>query len=74
MNLTLIWFLFNILFVTSAIVFLFQHRTYAQAKQQRLDAARLGTLARRRTVTAVIAIAMFVAMSASFIMNMKLYG
>ncbi|MCU6707712.1 hypothetical protein M6D81_03230 [Paenibacillus sp. J5C_2022] len=74
MNLTLIWFLLNILFVTSAIVFLFQHRNYAQAKQQHSDAARLGSLARRRTVSAVIAIAMFIAMSASFILNMKING
>ncbi|MFD0958675.1 hypothetical protein [Paenibacillus chungangensis] len=74
MKLTLIWFLINILFVTSAIVYLFQHRAYTQAKQQRLDEARIRSFARRRKVTAIIAIAMFIAMSTSFIMNMKING
>lgn len=73
MELTLIWFLLNILFVTSAIVYLFQHRAYAQAKQHS-DAARLRTVARRRTVAGIVAIALFIAMSASFIMNMKING
>ncbi|MFD0586773.1 hypothetical protein ACFQZE_02070 [Paenibacillus sp. GCM10027627] len=71
---TVIWFIVNMMFVASAIVFLFMHRAVTEAKGQGVEAGRLSVLMRRRKVLAVVSILLFVAMSASFMANMMING
>ncbi|RIX54162.1 hypothetical protein D3P08_07935 [Paenibacillus nanensis] len=71
---TVIWFVVNTLFVAAAIAFLFMHRAVTLEKQQGSSAERLKTLVKRRNVTAVLSILLFIAMCASFVVNMKING
>lgn len=71
---TAVWFIVNMLFVASIIVFLFMHRFVTQERLQGASADRIQTLTRRRTIMAVVCIITFVAMCASFIINMKVNG
>ncbi|MUT66721.1 hypothetical protein [Paenibacillus sp. NEAU-GSW1] len=73
MQWTAIWFLINILFVVSIIVFLFLQRSVkeqsAGADQDKLQRAKRG-----RNATAAISVLLFLAMCASFLINMRLNG
>lgn len=71
---TAVWFVVNSLFVAAAIVFLFMQRAVTLGKQQGATAERLHTLAKRRSLAAVISIVLFLAMCASFVANMKING
>ncbi len=67
------WFIVNILFVTSVIVFLFMHRAYKEAALQ-ADRERLAKSKSRRLLFGVISVAMLIAMVASFLINMRMNG
>lgn len=71
---TAVWFVVNMFFVAAAIVYLFMHRAVALGKQQGASAERIKTLTKRRNITAVISIVLFLAMCASFVVNMKING
>ncbi|MFF2887731.1 hypothetical protein [Paenibacillus sp. NPDC057967] len=71
---TAVWFITNMLFVASIIVFLFMHRFVTQGQLQGAGADRIGTLKRRRAVMGVVSILTFIAMCASFVINMKVNG
>lgn len=71
---TAVWFVVNMFFVASAILFLFMQRAVTIGKQQGASAERTHTLAKRRNISAVISIVLFLAMCASFVANMKING
>lgn len=71
---TLVWFLVNLLFVASAITYLFMHRAYAEKKRETNDALLLGRLNRRRKLAGALSILLFLAMAAAFMTNMRLNG
>ncbi|GKU79678.1 hypothetical protein L3i20_v240750 [Paenibacillus sp. L3-i20] len=71
---TAVWFIVNILFVTSAIVTLFMQRAYTEGKSQAAAPEKLKSLKSRRQILIVITIILFIAMCASFVMNMKING
>ncbi|REK77370.1 hypothetical protein [Paenibacillus paeoniae] len=71
---TAVWFITNMLFVASIITFLFMHRFVTQSQLQGAGAERIGTLKRRRTFMAIISMVTFIAMCASFVINMKVNG
>lgn len=68
------WFLFNIGFVVSIIIFMFMHRSYSLAKGQLNNAEQISRLNRWRKLLGLLSIFMFVAMAASFVINMRLNG
>ncbi|MGO4541669.1 hypothetical protein [Paenibacillus sp. 2TAB19] len=70
---TLMWFIVNILFVTSVIVFLFMHRAYKEAALQ-ADRERLAKSKGRRLLFGVISVALLIAMVVSFLINMRMNG
>ncbi|WP_169081927.1 hypothetical protein [Paenibacillus sp. PL91] len=71
---TVIWFIVNMLFVTSIITFLFMQRSYSETKRQSSDAALIKRLNARRKLVGLLSIVLFIAMSASFMINMRLNG
>lgn len=71
---TAVWFIVNLFFVASVIVFLFMHRAYAMGKQQGADMSKLAQLNLRRRWAGIGAVLLFVAMSASFVINMAVNG
>jgi len=71
---TAIWFVINLFFVSSAIAFLFMHRAAAAAREQGEPAERLTRRLKLRNAIGVFAIVAFLAMSASFLINMRLNG
>lgn len=71
---TAVWFVTNILFVASLITFLFIHRSYSMAGQQGGEAAALRKLKRNRQIAGIASGVCFVAMCASFLINMRLNG
>jgi hypothetical protein len=62
------------LFVVSIITFLFIHRSYTEKKRQSSDMALINRLNTRRKLFGVLSIVLFIAMSASFMINMRLNG
>ncbi|MEV5028581.1 hypothetical protein [Paenibacillus sp. LPE1-1-1.1] len=74
MNWTLIWFVVNMLFVVSIITFMFMHRSYTEAKRQSNDSLLLKQLNARRMLAGILSIVLFLAMAASFMINMRLNG
>ncbi|WP_028559984.1 hypothetical protein [Paenibacillus pinihumi] len=70
----LVWFAVNIFFVGSLIVMLFVHRSFSEAKQQGSAPERLQRLGRFRNAMFALTLILFVAMSASFLANMRLNG
>ncbi|MDQ8736661.1 hypothetical protein [Paenibacillus sp. LHD-38] len=74
MTWTLIWFVVNMLFVVSIITYMFMHRSYAEAKRQSNDSELLKRLNTRRLLVGILSIVLFLAMSASFMINMRLNG
>lgn len=71
---TAVWFLINILFVVSLIVFLFMHRTVTEAKNQSANSAVVSSALRRRNSIGLLSLLLFVAMCISFLVNMRLNG
>ncbi|GGG56605.1 hypothetical protein [Paenibacillus radicis (ex Gao et al. 2016)] len=71
---TAIWFFINILFVVSLIMFLFVQRSVSEAAANTNEPDKLRRAKQRRNVTAIVSIALLVAMSASFLINMRLNG
>ncbi|HTG71691.1 MAG TPA: hypothetical protein VL921_20700 [Candidatus Udaeobacter sp.] len=71
---TIIWFFVNMLFVVSIITYLFMHRSYTETKRQSGDFALIKRLNARRKLVGVLSIVLFVAMAASFMINMRLNG
>ena len=71
---TVIWFVVNMLFVVSMITYLFMHRSYTETKRQSTDIALINRLNNRRKLVGVLSIVLFFAMSASFMINMRLNG
>ncbi|MCA0754545.1 hypothetical protein KP806_05740 [Paenibacillus sp. N4] len=71
---TLVWFLVNLLFVASAITYLFMHRAYTEKKRETDDAILLDRLNRRRKLAGALSILLFIAMAAAFMTNMRLNG
>ncbi|WP_028610412.1 hypothetical protein [Paenibacillus harenae] len=71
---TIIWFIVNMLFVASAITYLFMHRSYTEAKRQMEDARHIARLNLRRKLVGAFSIVWFAAMVTSFIINMRLNG
>lgn len=74
MTWTIIWFFINMLFVVSIISYMFMHRSYSESKRLSNDSALINKLNTRRKLVGIISILLFVAMSASFIINMRLNG
>ncbi|CAM4525204.1 CBS domain containing-hemolysin-like protein [Paenibacillus endophyticus] len=74
MTWTLIWFVVNLFFVVSVVAYMFMHRSYTEAKRQSNDAAIIRKLNMRRMLVGILSIVLFVAMSASFMINMRLNG
>jgi hypothetical protein len=62
------------LFVAALIVCLFMHRAVTIGKLQEASVERMAALKGRRNVITVIAILLFAAMCAAFVVNMKLNG
>jgi hypothetical protein len=62
------------LFVASIITFLFMHHSYSETKRQSNDAALIKRLNARRKLVGFLSIILFLAMSASFMINMRLNG
>ncbi|WP_168119268.1 hypothetical protein [Paenibacillus sp. HB172176] len=71
---TAVWLIVNILFVASVIFYLFQQRAYSEALRMGEDARRIEGLNRRRKLIAAGSTLLFLAMSASFLMNMAQNG
>jgi len=71
---TIIWFFINMLFVVSIISYMFMHRSYSESKRLSNDSALINKLNTRRKLVGIISILLFVAMSASFMINMRLNG
>lgn len=71
---TAVWFVVNMLFVAALIFCLFMQRAVTIGKLQEAAAERMAVLKSRRNVMAVIAILLFAAMCAAFVVNMKLNG
>ncbi|PWW05687.1 hypothetical protein DFQ01_104249 [Paenibacillus cellulosilyticus] len=69
-----IWFFTNILFVVSAITFLFAHRSVTEGRRMEVGQARLSASIRFRRTIGILAIVMFAAMALSFVINMKVNG
>jgi|GEM_PF-1302459 len=69
-----IWFITNILFVVSVIVFLFAHRTVTEGRRMEVGAVQLAASIRFRTIIGIVSIVMFAAMALSFVINMKVNG
>ena len=74
MNWTYIWFIVNSLFVVSIIVYMFMHRSYAEAKLRSEDAGKLQRIGGRKRLMGWLSILLFIAMIASFLVNMKVNG
>ncbi|WP_054024264.1 hypothetical protein [Bacillus sp. FJAT-28004] len=74
MTWTIIWFFINMLFVVSIISYMFMHRSYSESKRLSNDSALIKKLNTRRKLVGIISILLFVAMSASFMINMRLNG
>ncbi|MGG1635772.1 hypothetical protein BK120_07930 [Paenibacillus sp. FSL A5-0031] len=74
MTWTIIWFFINMLFVVSIISYMFMHRSYSESKRLSNDSALINKLNTRRKLVGIISILLFVAMSASFMINMRLNG
>ncbi|WP_139994451.1 MULTISPECIES: hypothetical protein [Paenibacillus] len=74
MTWTIIWFFVNMLFVVSVITYMFVHRSYSETKRQTSDSALIQRLNTRRKLIGILSIVLFLAMSASFMINMKLNG
>ncbi|WP_138753382.1 hypothetical protein [Paenibacillus sinopodophylli] len=74
MTWTLIWFVVNIFFVVSVVTYMFIHRSYTEARRQSNDAALVRRLNAMRMLVGILSIVLFVAMSASFMVNMRLNG
>lgn len=68
------WFIANILFVTSVVVYLFMHRAYKEAVLQSADRELIARRNRRRLLFGIISIAMFIAMVICFLINMRMNG
>lgn len=71
---TALWFFINIGFVASLIMFLFMHRAYTEAKNNSADTIRLNHTSRNMKLIGAVSAVLFVAMCASFLINMKLNG
>ncbi|MFF2090277.1 hypothetical protein [Paenibacillus sp. NPDC058174] len=71
---TAIWFFINILFVVSLIMFLFMQRSVSEAAANTSEPDKLQRAKARRNATAIVSIALLIAMSASFLINMRLNG
>lgn len=70
-----IWFIVNCFFVASLIAYLFVHRSYAEAKRQAgHNRRRLSRINRGRIALGVASAVLFVLMSASFLINMRVNG
>lgn len=74
MNLTAVWFVINIFFVTSFIVTLFVHRAVTNANLERGNPQRAAKLKTIRNVCIVVTAILFVAMSTAFLANMRING
>lgn len=71
---TMTWFFVNMLFVVTIITYLFLHRSYTETKRLSGDSALIKRLDARRKLVGVLSIVLFVAMSVSFVINMRLNG
>ncbi|MBH5318092.1 hypothetical protein I6N90_09760 [Paenibacillus sp. GSMTC-2017] len=71
---TAVWFVVNMIFVTSAIVTLFMQRAYTEGKSNGANPERLQVLKFRRQLFIIVTVILFVAMCASFVINMKING
>ncbi|MEF2247222.1 hypothetical protein [Paenibacillus sp. IITD108] len=74
MTWTLIWFLVNIVFVTSFIFFLFRHRAYSQAKLQGASDEQVQQLKRLSNWSGLVSALLFLITAGIFIANMKING
>ena len=74
MNWTLVWFLVNIVFVTSFIIFLFRHRAYTQAKLQGAAVEQVQELKRYSNWSGILSALLFLITSGIFIANMIING
>ncbi|CAM4234627.1 hypothetical protein [Paenibacillus tarimensis] len=70
---TLLWFGCNICFVALLILFLFQNRSYQEARSSG-DTGRAAVLNRRRLLSGMMAVVAFVAMAAVLLIDMHLNG
>lgn len=69
-----IWFLTNMVFVISVVAFLFAHRAVTEGRRLQVAATRLSASIRLRRTIGIASIVLFVAMAASFMINMKVNG
>ncbi|KQO17531.1 hypothetical protein [Paenibacillus sp. Leaf72] len=71
---TAVWFIVNMFFVTSLILFLFMQRSYTLAKLESGNGDKLRKAHKIRLTFGIISLILFVAMVASFLINMRLNG
>ncbi|SFF01404.1 hypothetical protein SAMN05216378_4739 [Paenibacillus catalpae] len=71
---TAIWFVVNMFFVASVITLLFMHRSVAEAAQDPAGVQRHAAAKKRRKFVSVLSLVLFLAMCASFLINMRLNG
>ncbi|CAM3118511.1 hypothetical protein PALU110988_02500 [Paenibacillus lupini] len=71
---TAIWFVVNMLFVASVITLLFMHRFVTEAAMDPAGVQRLAVAKRRRKIVSFVSLLLFLAMCASFLINMRLNG
>ncbi|MFD1955884.1 hypothetical protein ACFSL6_17345 [Paenibacillus thailandensis] len=70
-----IWFVVNCLFVASLIAFLFAQRMLADARREDAhNRPRLARINRGRIALGIASAVLFVLMSASFLINMRVNG
>ncbi|WP_338551866.1 hypothetical protein [Paenibacillus sp. KS-LC4] len=71
---TAVWFIVNMFFVASLILFLFMQRSYTLAKLEAGSSDKLRKAHNMRLTFGIISLILFVAMVASFLINMRLNG
>ncbi|MCQ6558189.1 hypothetical protein [Paenibacillus mendelii] len=68
-----IWFLVNMVFVALLITFMFTHRSVSMARLEQNE-QKVKSAVRVRNTIGIITIIAFLAMIASFLMNMRVNG
>ncbi|GMK45503.1 hypothetical protein [Paenibacillus glycanilyticus] len=71
---TAIWFVINMFFVASVITLLFMHRSVTEAALDPSGGERLAAAKTRRKWVSIVSMVLFLAMCASFLINMRLNG
>ncbi|MFD2116087.1 hypothetical protein ACFSTH_04990 [Paenibacillus yanchengensis] len=71
---TAVWFIVNIIFVISFILFLFRQRAFSLAKMEGAEEEKLRKLHRWSKLSGAASILLFLATTVIFLVNMKVNG